>query len=256
MADTYTANYNLVKVEVGAHADTWGALLNTNFDLLDTAIKAVSTAVTGVDGDLSAYKPFPVGTRLAFPQAAAPLGWVQVTDDAANNRLLRVVPGAGAGLGGSHSPIVMNVVPAHTHGFTTSSVAAHNHGGNAGQMSVNAIHGHVAWTDVQGAHSHGGATGGVPGYTSRYLEYSVGGGAAAFGFTGAGNPSQPFNAHTHSIAADGTHSHNVGIGTTNIDHLHPISADGSHNHTATTDVGSSNTNWTPRYIDLIVAYLQ
>jgi hypothetical protein len=42
MANTYTANYNLTKPEVGADRDQWGAHHNANFDAIDAAIKAVS----------------------------------------------------------------------------------------------------------------------------------------------------------------------------------------------------------------------
>lgn len=42
MPDTSTPNYALIKPEVGASDDTWGAKHNTNQDTLDTAVKAVS----------------------------------------------------------------------------------------------------------------------------------------------------------------------------------------------------------------------
>jgi hypothetical protein len=44
MADTVTANYNFVKIEVSSSNNTWGGKLNTNFDSIDTNLKAVSNA--------------------------------------------------------------------------------------------------------------------------------------------------------------------------------------------------------------------
>lgn len=74
---------------------------------------------------------FPSGTRMPFAQAAAPTGWTQDVSDAADNRMLRVVKTAGGGTNGTHSPIINNVVPAHTHGFTTGNESAsHTHAVN------------------------------------------------------------------------------------------------------------------------------
>ena len=70
----------------------------------------------------------PSGTRMLFAQAGAPTGWTQDVSDTANNRMMRVVAGAGNGVGGSADPSYMNVVPAHTNGVVTGGETAnHKH---------------------------------------------------------------------------------------------------------------------------------
>ena len=74
---------------------------------------------------------FPSGTQLIFFQASAPIGWTQNVSH--NNRMLRVVSTAGGGFGGAHSPILMDLVPPHTHfiaGVTDVENAPHTHGVN------------------------------------------------------------------------------------------------------------------------------
>ena len=71
----------------------------------------------------------PVGTRMPFAQASAPTGWTQAVTDKEDNRMLRVVKTTGGGVAGTSSPILNNVVPSHTHTFTTGTESAsHTHG--------------------------------------------------------------------------------------------------------------------------------
>lgn len=46
MADTETAHYDLVKPEIAGSPSTWGNKLNANFDIIDTALKAISDMAT------------------------------------------------------------------------------------------------------------------------------------------------------------------------------------------------------------------
>jgi hypothetical protein len=194
---------------------------------------------------------FPSGTRLPFAQATAPTGWTQDTSDTANNRMLRVVNSTGGGTGGSASPILMNVVPSHTHtvsssGTTSTESANHVHGfsGTTSGMNANNPHshgvsdpGHVHSTDVDG-----------------HLLFDVNGTPNIVPFGGPGF--YPGTVFSMSSAATG-----ISISASDINHGHDFSGNtggisANHTHTVTvsgtTDNGSSQTNWTPRYIDLII----
>jgi len=69
---------------------------------------------------------FPLGTKWFFAQAAAPPGWTQVTSQ--NDKLLRVVSGAGGGTGGAWGGGTTSSAGIHTH--TISSAGSHYHGLN------------------------------------------------------------------------------------------------------------------------------
>jgi hypothetical protein len=171
--------------------------------------------------------PIAAGTRMLFAQATAPDGWTQVTDDGANNRMLRVVSGAGGGVGGVNDPILMNVVPAHTHAFGTSLPDTnHTHSGATAGQNVD--------------HSHGI---GDPGHA--HSEQTMGGsGGWAWGtggaIVGATTGASGTGIWTGGVSA--SHAHAFDTGT--------VSA--WHAHSGTTDNGSSQANWTPRYLDMIV----
>ena len=178
------------------------------------AFTAASAAQIGALG-------FPAGTKMPFAQAAAPTGWTQDTTDSATNRMLRVVNTAGGGVGGSSSPILNNVVPAHTHGFSTGTVSAdHAHSGSTGGRSA--------------AHTH-----------TTTVTYKDSSSLSNPSFVVGGKSTDPYGSITASHAS----------GTESADHAHGFTAWGisaNHTHAGTTDNGSSQTNWAPRYIDMII----
>jgi hypothetical protein len=150
----------------------------------------------------------PAGTRMPFAQAAAPIGWVQDVSDNATNRMLRVVNTAGGGVAGTHSPILNNVVPGHTHTVTTGNEsAAHTH----------------AITD--------------PGH-----EHSISNSATGGGASGGSYISRATGNLGSSLVADSATT-GISLGNESATHTHSGTTDGG---------GSSNTNWEPRYINMII----
>lgn len=190
-----------------------------------------ATDVQAAIQELDAEKAtLPTGTRLVFAQASAPTGWTQDTSDNATNRMLRVVNTAGNGVGGSHSPILNDVVPSHTHTMTTGTESVgHTHSANSGNVSAD----HTHWYDN---HAHtinapygtpGGAQWGLsPIYQAGYIN------VFDTNHGGAGNTG----------GASANHYHSVSTGDRSA----------AHTHSGTTNNGSSQTNWTPRYINTII----
>lgn len=199
-----------------------GANLTVNGTTTFTGIPTGPTAAAGTNTTQLATTAFvlannfPSGTRLTFNQAAAPTFWTQDTSDTANNRMMRVVNTAGGGVAGSSDPTIMNVVPYHTHGFTTggmNSANPHNHsGGDSG-------HYHNLETDQNAA----------------FYGQSTGGGGPYAGYSGG---------YAVELIQPYTRNGNANIYINN--------QDINHSHSGGTDGGSSQTNWTPRYVNLII----
>jgi len=156
------------------------------------------------------------GTRMFFARANAPASWTRDTRDLANNRLLRVISsGDGGNVGGTRSPILNNVVPSHSHNF------------NTGQQNRNHYHGGQT-ENITNNHSH------VYNRRNRETEY--------------GNRS--------SRAAFRARS-NINTGLQNSNHQHRFNTNGisiRHEHSGSTNNGSSQTNWDPRYVNIINCY--
>lgn len=239
-----TAGYALLSGGAGA-APSWTSLdLGTSSLIGTLPVSKGGTGVTTITGIVKGngtgnftaavantdYTNFAAGTRIPFAQAAAPTGWTQDVSDNANNRMLRVINTAGGGVGGSHDPILNNVVPSHTHSGTSGNVSAgHTHWLRTGTVSADHSHG-----ISDPGHSHGYT--GSPG-----VKYAGGGSIlAAMQQAAATTGSAGTGISTGGISANHTHDATTGDHSAN------------HTHGFSTDNGSSQTNWTPRYINLII----
>ena len=139
--------------------------------------------------------------------------------------------------------ISIDVQGLHSHGGASQSAGAgayatdgqgnHGHGGGTGTES--AAHAHTGVTNFTGEHTHQVLEAGHPG--GSIASGSGAGNAAVQTATssgGAANHQHSFTtatedtAHSHAIATDGFHAHNVSISA----HTHAIIADGNHSHNA------------------------
>jgi hypothetical protein len=129
----------------------------------------------------------------------------------------------------------MNVVPAHTHGFTTGgNNVQHNHSVNGTTGGMNGANPHAHGVSDPG-HSHGN----VP-----IIDGSVNPG---------NTPSRLVNGYTNSAGA-GT---GIGVQGSDINHSHSFGVTSGiesqdHVHSGGTDAGSSQLNWTPQYVNFII----
>lgn len=204
---------------------------------------------------------FPAGTTMLFAQPTAPTGWTQVTADSCNNRMIRVVNTTGGGFGGTNSPIINNVVPSHTHNYTTGGQSAgHTHGVSATTTGVSNDHSHFweANTGWAGEHNHGvndpghshpvpngGYNGSGPGWsaTDTYTRtMNTFGATTGIWLNNSGSHTHYVSGTSAGASSNHTHSFSTTSGATSNDHT----------HSGTTDNGSSQTNWQPRYLDIIV----
>lgn len=263
MADSYTPNFAFTKCEVGSSRDSWGAKLNTNFDVIDQYLGWAA----------------PIGIVLDFAGPSAPSGWLicdgrlisRVTyaalfavigtwwsaGDGTTTFGLPPTPGrttCGPGtvidengtsvafpftskLGAVNRSLLQANLPALT--LTSSTIAAHSHGG---VTALGANHSHTM--DSQGLHSHN--VSGAPdhahtGYTDNQGVHShqvssraaSGGGGTTgafpiysqgFTFQGASTDNSPAHAHNVQTYNAGAHGHTLDNQGA---HAHNIAASGN-----------------------------
>lgn len=125
-----TTNYAFNKPTVGGNEDTWGTLLNENWDSVDAELKSVAD-------DVAAYR-VPSGGIIMWSGAigAIPSGWYLCDGNNGTPNLKdRFIVGAGnnyavGATGGADSVTLdWNQIPSHAHAFsgTTSGAGSHNH---------------------------------------------------------------------------------------------------------------------------------
>ena len=122
-----------------AQGGTGAATLAANNVLLGNGTSALQTVAPGTSGNLltsngttwassAPQEVIPAGTNMLFFQVAAPTGWTQFT--AASDRALRVVSGAGGGIGGSiiFSTMFTGAYPVGSTAITEAQMPSHIHG--------------------------------------------------------------------------------------------------------------------------------
>jgi len=191
--------------------------------------------LNGEDADF--YNDVPDNTRMIFYQAAAPLGWLQVTT--INDRLLRVSSAIGGTLGGDWEITGMVAIG---HALTVAEMPVHDHA-----MQTAGEHKHTGTTTGAGAHNH------LSGMTVRGPS-DVGGQNPPYGFVSSDDNSYENHKNYPGdvmpyTSNDGAHTHNF---TTNDmgGHIHQLQDAGGgapHSHDC-----AHNGAWRPAYADVII----
>jgi microcystin-dependent protein len=242
---TTTPNLGLTLPTVGASRDTWGALLNTNFTTLDTAVSAAMPIGSVID---FAGPSAPAGwlvcdgrliSRATYSDLFAAIGTTWGSGDGSTTFRLPNTPGRASvaagtvtdsngnhvvfSLGQTTGAVLQTIQQTHlpSYNLTVSTTGAHTHGGTITTTAVgDHLHtGETAYTGTEGNHQHT-----VPNTTSGASPTgSFASGAVPFGgpsvtsvdgqhqhiltIDGAGG-----HAHYVTLASDGSHTHTVALG--------------------------------------------
>ena len=191
-----TANLGLTKPTVGGSDSTWGNTLNSNFDLLDTAVnKAMPTG--GIIMWSGTIATIPTGWALCDGTNGTPnlTGKFIVHADSDSSGTYAV----GATGGANDVTLATSELPAHSHTGTAASGGAHTHTGT---------------TNSAGAHTHT--------YTDSYVLAALS--APGIDIDYNANTYNPNGLQTGTTSSAGSHSHTV-----------TIASGGAHTHTLSVD---------------------
>lgn len=207
--------------------ETWQVSLSAMIDAFESAANDLTVFYASVEGDL-----FASGTTALFAQAAAPVGWTQVTslDDAA----LRVVSGTGGSSGG-------------TYGFTTAFSSSRTVSGSVGNtVATGTIGSTTAGGSITGSVSSATlATSQIPSHDHPQRGYPELGNAG-YQPSGAGAPTTiTYSVPTGLTGGGGSHTHGNTFGFSGAAHNHTFSG-AAHNHTVTASV-----NLAVKYLNII-----
>lgn len=208
-------------------------------------LDSLDARVTDLEGVLIATP----GTVMPFYQASAPLGWTKVVTH--NDHMMRIVSGVGGVSGGSDSPILNDTIPTHSHSASSTVVStAHTHtfSDTSTTNSVDHTHDVSGTTAGSGGHTHNAGLGGA-GVVDVCPSPSLMGSSSGINCWDGLISSVGDHTHTYSGTSAGvsaTHTHDIS-GTTSA-----MSANGSHSHVITV-VDNTGSDWTPKYMDFIIA---
>jgi len=205
---------------------------------------------------------FEAGTKMVFYQAAAPVGWTQLTDQ--NDKALRVVANTGGGQGGVHG-LSSPPSTAHTHSVPTHHHALpdHSHGVSLGSMTTSNA-GHHAHGHTLSAASHTLSSAQMPSHSHPIIAHHSGGGHINRNNNYGSSQTSSTGTGDNTVAQGGGQSHSHGLSGA-------ISGDGGHTHAVTVngqsgaagngqtgDTSAQNTGsksptaFKPNYIDVII----
>lgn len=224
MADTNTVFYALVKPEVGASRDTWGAKWNANLNAIDAILNA--TCPIGSMKDHAGIDA-PTGWVLAdgrlltislYPRLFAAIGNRWGGDGVANfavpDTRARVLLGAGQTI--DETGATISYAFAASGGAAARTIAQPHLPNYQLPSSGDGVHVHTGYSDNAGYHAHTGRTDVTGAHYHQFAAAAIGAGAfvAGGGATLAQNQlmtTQPAGDHQHGLQIDGggLHTHQI-----------------------------------------------